>query len=114
MKQMNLTYKVTPESIVKAVSKVSGFTVYELKNEGHSHTLAQWRHLGIYIARESGLTFVEAGKVFNRHFSTALTSYKKVSSSLEDQDVAQALGNINKFLNKPDRDDGDQAVLQNG
>jgi|TARA_A100001391_G_scaffold197367_1_gene177384 chromosomal replication initiation ATPase DnaA len=108
---MQLTYKVSPQAIAKAISKVSGFSVYELKNEGHSHTLAQWRHLGMYLARESGMTYVEAGEVFNRHFSTALTSHRKVKKSLDDPQIADALGQIKNFLNKENKDDGNQEIL---
>ena len=108
---MQLTYKVSPQSIAKTISKVSGFSVYELKNEGHSHTLAQWRHLGMYLARESGMTYVEAGEVFNRHFSTALTSHRKVKKSLDDPLISSALTQIKTFLNKQNKEDGNQEIL---
>jgi chromosomal replication initiation ATPase DnaA len=108
---MQLTYKVSPQAIAKAISKVSGFSVYELKNEGHSHTLAQWRHLGMYLARESGMTYVEAGEVFNRHFSTALTSHRKVKKSLDDPLVSSDLTQIKTFLNKQNKEDGNQEIL---
>ena len=108
---MQLTYKVSPQAIAKAISKVSGFSVYELKNEGHSHTLAQWRHLGMYLARESGMTYVEAGEVFNRHFSTALTSHRKVKKSLDDPLVSSALTQIKTVFNKQNKEDGNQAIL---
>mgnify|MGYP003656370124 CR=1 FL=1 len=53
---MILHKKTSPESIIEAISNVSGYSVSDLK----------------------GFTLVEVGKLFNRHFSTVIMAEKKV------------------------------------
>jgi len=112
---MNLIYKTTPDSILNAVSHVSGYSPAELTAKGHTHTVSQWRQLGIFVARRRGLTLVEAGKVFGRHFTTAIVADRKVMALAdEDAEVGKALDAINDFIDKQHSNHGDQEVLQAG
>ncbi len=106
---MNLIYKTTPKKIVDAVSAISGFSPTELTTKGHSHSTSKWRQLGIYVARHRGLTLKEAGETFNRHFTTAIVSEKRVASVLAEGnvDVSKALEDINEFLDKGNSSHGD-------
>tara|TARA_B100000745_G_C20032210_1_gene351452 strand:+ start:80 stop:394 length:315 start_codon:yes stop_codon:yes gene_type:complete len=104
---MNLIYKTTPDSILNAVSHVSGYSTAELTAKGHAHTISQWRQLGIYAARRRGLTLVEAGKVFGRHFTTAIVADRKIMALVEDTKVGKALDAINNFIDEQNSSHGD-------
>tara|TARA_R110000824_G_scaffold41603_1_gene123583 strand:+ start:208 stop:519 length:312 start_codon:yes stop_codon:yes gene_type:complete len=75
---MILHKKTSPESIIEAISNVSGYSVSELKGPARDAALCQWRHVGMFAARQKGFTLVEVGKLFNRHFSTVIMAEKKV------------------------------------
>ena len=112
---MNLIYKTTPKKIVDAVSAISGFSPTERTTQGHSHSTSKWRQIGIYVARHRGLTLKEAGETFNRHFTTAIVSEKRVAAQVgKNKDVDRALASINDFIEKENNSHGDQEVLQTG
>lgn len=112
---MNLIYKTTPKKILEAVSAISGFSLNELTAKGHSHSASKWRQIGIYVARQRGLTLAEAGETFNRHFTTAIVSEKRITAQVgKNKDVDRALASINDFIEKENNSHGDQEVLQTG
>ena len=104
---MKLIYKTMPDTILNAVSHVSGYSPAELTAKGHTHTVSQWRQLGIYAARRRGLTLAEAGKVFGRHFTTAIVADRKVMALVEDTKVGKALDAINDFIDEQNSSHGD-------
>jgi chromosomal replication initiation ATPase DnaA len=95
---MKLVKKVSPVSILEAVSKVSGFTVPELSTGTNRGTVSDWRHIGMFIARERGLTLTESGELFGRHFTTATAAERRVRSKLKDESVQSAIERVNKLI----------------
>ena len=109
---MNLIYKTTPDTILNAVSHVSGYSTTELTAKGHTHTVSQWSQLGIFVARRRGLTLAEAGKVFGRHFTTAIVADRKVMALVDDDtEVGKAVDAVNDFIDKQNSNHGDQEIL---
>ena len=97
---MQLVRKTPPQSIMLAVSYVSGFTPNELKAGGKGGTICQWRYLGMYVARERGHTMRVSGELFGKHYSSVNWAVQKVESNMET--VRPTLKTINNILDKED------------
>jgi len=97
---IKLVKKTTPESILDAVSDVSGYSQDELRGSARGATLAQWRHVGMHVARDRGLTLVAAGNIFRRHFSTATMAYQKVEQGKHD--IEDILRSVHEHINTND------------
>lgn len=95
---MILHKKTSPESVIEAISNVSGYSVSELKGPARDASLCQWRHLGMYAARQKGFTLVEVGKLFNRHFSTVIMAEKKVDKFKSN--VSDSLDSVEQHINR--------------
>ena len=95
---MKLVKKVSPVSILEAVSEVSGFTSSELSTGTNRGTVSDWRHIGMFVAREHGLTLSESGQLFGRHFTTATAAERRVRAKLKDELVRSAIERVNKHI----------------
>ena len=95
---MILHKKTSPESVIDAVSTVSGYKTEELKGPNRDAALCQWRHLGMYVARQKGFTLVEVGKLFNRHFSTVIMAEKKVGE--HKNDITNHLESVDDYIKR--------------
>ena len=99
---MKLVKKITPSSILDAVSNVSGFSTDELSTGTNRGTVSDWRHIGMFVAREHGLTLTETGNLFRRHFKTVTSAERRVRSKLKDKSVVAAIERVNKNIEKND------------
>lgn len=99
---MKLVKKVTPLNILTAVSNVSGFTPDELSTGTNRGTVSDWRHIGMFVAREHGLTLTEAGKLFGRHYTTVTSAERRVRSKLKDASVSTAIERVNNSIGEQD------------
>ena len=99
---MKLVKKVTPSSILDAVSNVSGFTTDELSTGTNRGTVSNWRHIGMFVAREHGLTLTEAGDLFGRHYTTVTSAERRVRSTLKEESVVSAIDRVNNSIEKQD------------
>lgn len=97
---MQLVRKTPPQSIMLAVSYVSGFTPDELKEGGKGGTICQWRYLGMYVARERGHTMRTSGELFGKHYSSVNWAIQKVEKNMSS--VKPTLKTINSILDKED------------
>ena len=97
---MKLVKKVSPKSILEAVYEVSGFSIKELSTGTNRGTVSDWRHIGMFISREHGLTLAEAGELFGRHFTTVTAAERRVRAKLKDESVQSAIELVNDFLEK--------------
>ncbi len=98
---MRLVKKTTSESILDAISDVSGYSPEELRGRERGATLAQWRHVGMHVARERGMTLIAAGEIFNRHFTTAIMAYNKVEENRDD--IEGILKEVHEHIDNRDR-----------
>ena len=97
---MKLVKKVSPKNILEAVASVSGFSVEELSTGTNRGNVSDWRHIGMFIAREHGLTLTEAGDLFGRHFTTATAAERRGRAKLKEEAVQSAIERVNNFLEK--------------
>ena len=79
---------------MNALIDVSGFTSEDLASEATGGTIADWRHLGMYVAREYGIPIKTTGEMFGRHFSTVSSAERKVKSLLKQDEVSSAIDRI--------------------
>jgi len=91
---MRLVKKVEPQAIMNALTDISGFTSEDLASEATGGTIADWRHLGMYVAKEYGIPLKTIGEMFGRHFSTVSSAERKVRSLLEQDEVSSAVNRI--------------------
>jgi hypothetical protein len=80
---MKLVKKNANEHIMEAVIDVSGYTKEELLTS-RQHSITSWVHLGIYVAKQSGMTIEESATLFGRHFATGHASIKKVKKNFAE------------------------------
>ena len=79
---MRLIKKSEKTNLLKAVSEVSGYSVNELMVK-KNRTVAPWKKVAIYIARQEGFTFDAATDIFDQHISTGFQAVKHVKSNME-------------------------------
>jgi|TARA_R100001463_G_scaffold57935_1_gene110226 chromosomal replication initiation ATPase DnaA len=91
---MRLIKKVDPQSVMKALTDISGFTSEDLASEASGGTIADWRHLGMYVAKGYGIPLKTIGEMFGRHFSTVSSAERKVKSLLKHDEVSSAIDKI--------------------
>ena len=87
----NVPTSVMVERILSAVSRKYGISVEDIKSKKKTDTIANARHISIYIIRhETGLSLKEIGKIFNRDHTTILASVQKVEINLKTVKNADA------------------------
>tara|TARA_R100000353_G_scaffold144999_1_gene103940 strand:- start:1048 stop:1353 length:306 start_codon:yes stop_codon:yes gene_type:complete len=91
---MKLVKKVEPQTVLNAITELSGFTSEDLSSDVSGGTIADWRHLGMYIAKEYGIPLKTIGAMFGRHFSTVSSAERKVKSLLQHEEVSSAIDKI--------------------
>ena len=98
---MKLIKKKTTRTskLVEAVASVSGYSEREVLTS-RKHNITPWAHLGIYIARKTGMTYEEAAWHFGRHFTSGWLSVKKVEDSLQDEGVQESIDEIINLTTK--------------
>lgn len=110
---MKLLKKITPDTILQALSTASGFTPAELASDTGGG-LSQWKHLGMFVARERGMTLKQVGGIFNRHYTTVTLAEQKVKKALEqDAVVTEAVDAVNAAIDQLN-ENGDKKIRQNG
>ncbi len=103
---MKLLKKITPETILHALSSISGFTVDELQSTSGGG-VSQWKHLGMYVARDRGMTLKQVGDIFGRHFTTVTLAEQKVKRALQDDpEITKAIEAVNNAIDSSN-DNGD-------
>tara|TARA_B100000530_G_scaffold133061_1_gene82905 strand:+ start:577 stop:888 length:312 start_codon:yes stop_codon:yes gene_type:complete len=101
---MKLLKKITPEAILHALSNVSGFSVEELQSTSGGG-VSQWKHLGMFVARDRGMTLKQVGDIFGRHFTTVTLAEQKVRKALQDDpEITQAIEAVNNAIDQPNED----------
>jgi chromosomal replication initiation ATPase DnaA len=91
---MKLVKKVEPQQVLKAITDISGFTSEDLSSDVSGGTIADWRHLGMYVSKEYGIPLKTIGEMFGRHFSTVSSAERKVKSLLKHDEVSSAIDKI--------------------
>lgn len=91
---MKLIKKVEPQAVMTALTDVSGFTPEDLASEATGGSIADWRHLGMYVAKEYGIPLKVIGEMFGRHFSTVSSAERKVRALLKHEEVSSAVDKI--------------------
>ena len=91
---MKLIKKVEPQAVMTALTDISGFTSEDLASDLSGGTIADWRHLGMYVARDYGIPIKTIGEMFGRHFSTVSSAERKVKSLLKHEEVSSAIDRI--------------------
>lgn len=79
---MKLIKKSAKENLLRALSEVSGYDIDELMKK-KSRTMAPWKKVGIYVARQEGYTFEEAAGIFDQHITTSWIAMKHVEEHFE-------------------------------
>lgn len=72
--------KTNPEVYLEAVAAVSGYDSNTLLGS-QKHSVTPWLALGMYVAREEGLTYAEIGKVFQRTAGHCHRQCKKMENN---------------------------------
>ena len=80
---MKLIKKSAKENLLRALSEVSGYSIGELMKK-KSRTMAPWKKVGIYVARQEGYTFEDAAGIFDQHITTSWVAMKHVEEHFDD------------------------------
>tara|TARA_Y100000996_G_scaffold183573_1_gene143597 strand:- start:886 stop:1197 length:312 start_codon:yes stop_codon:yes gene_type:complete len=80
---MKLIKKSEKDNLLKALSEVSGYSINELMKK-KNRTMAPWKKVGIYIARQEGFTFGDAAGVFDQHITTSWVAMKHVEDHFDE------------------------------
>ncbi len=87
----NVPSSVMVERILLAVSKKYGISVEDLKSKKKTETIANARHIAIYIIREeTKLSLKEIGRILGRDHTTIMASVNKVETNLKTVKNAKA------------------------
>ena len=79
----NIPIEALIEKILMAVAKAYGTTVEDLKSRQKTDTIANARHVAIYIIKKlTDLTLKEIGAIFGRNHSTILSSIDTVERNM--------------------------------
>ena len=79
----NIPADAMVERILTAVSRQYGISVQDLKSKRKTEDIANARHIAIYIIKTvTHLTLKEIGAVFNRDYSTVISSLNKVDRNI--------------------------------
>lgn len=71
------------ERILSAVSRATGISVEDMKTKKRTDEIASARHIAMYIIKQlTDLTLKETGEVFNRDYSTVISSIDKVEKNI--------------------------------
>ena len=72
------------ERILSTVSRTYGISVEDLKSKKKSDNIAKARHVAIYLIKTlTELTLKEIGAIFNRHYSTIISSVELVNKNIK-------------------------------
>jgi chromosomal replication initiation ATPase DnaA len=84
-------------AILDATARATGFDVAKILSNSREHSCFRTRSAAIYIARlDTGASFPELGKLFNRHHSTIIAAFR-VYSQLVDAGDRHALELIKRI-----------------
>tara|TARA_R100001440_G_scaffold868_1_gene2899 strand:- start:25700 stop:26005 length:306 start_codon:yes stop_codon:yes gene_type:complete len=95
---MKLIKKVEPKKIIDVITELSGFSSDDLSSQETSGSVADWRHIAMYVAKENGIPIKKIGEMFNRHFSTVSAAERKVKAMLDHEEITAVLDNIKDKL----------------
>ena len=72
------------ERILSTVSRDYGISVEDLKSKKKTDNIAKARHVAIYLIKTlTELTLKEIGAIFNRHYSTIISSVELVNNNIK-------------------------------
>tara|TARA_R110002020_G_scaffold472468_1_gene700557 strand:- start:250 stop:558 length:309 start_codon:yes stop_codon:yes gene_type:complete len=98
---MNLSTKCHPESVLTAVSEISGYSPDEIVSSKRGNSITAWRHIGMFVARQRGMTLDQVGKLFGKHYTSVSFAERKVERKMNDT-VRRAIEAVNnKVDNEP-------------
>ena len=93
----NIPIDTLIERILGAVSRAYGVSVEDMKSKKRTDSIASARHVAIYVIKHlTDLTLKEIGAVFDRDYSTVISSIDKVEKNIST--VNNYENDINKII----------------
>jgi chromosomal replication initiator protein len=75
--------KIIAEKIMEDVAHGAGYTVEDLRSKAKSSDLVEVRHFAMQRVRsETGLSYPEIGRLFNRDHTSVIHACKKIGGEL--------------------------------
>ena len=93
----NIPIDTLIERILSAVSRAYGVSSEDMKSKKRTESIASARHVAIYVIKQlTDLTLKEIGAVFDRDYSTVISSIDKVEKNIST--VNNYENDINKII----------------
>ena len=92
----------SPDLIINEVAQFYGIDPDVIRGEGQSKNVSAARNVAMYLIRSmTGLALQEIGSIFNnRHYSTVISSIKRVESLLKtDPDLGEIIRDLKSSIN---------------
>ncbi len=92
----------SPDLIINEVAQFYGIEPEVIRGEGQSKNVSAARNVAMYLIRNmNGLNLQEIGAIFNnRHYSTVISSIKRVESLLKtDPDLGEIIRDLKSSIN---------------
>ena len=86
------------EKIIEEVSKIYNVPVEDIKSTKRPKEISTPRHIAVYVVRKiTNLSVVDIGKIFNRDYSTIISSINKISKEIStDRETERVVNGLIK------------------
>lgn len=91
----------SPDLIISEVAQFYDLDVEVIKGQGQNKNTATARNVAMYLIRNmNDLSLQEIGAIFNRHYSTVISSVKRVESLIKtDPDMGEIIRDLKSSIN---------------
>ena len=93
----NIPVDILIDKIISTVGKYYGVSVEDLKSKKKTDTIANARHIAIYVIRKlTEKSYKEIGQIFSRDHSTIMSSCDRVETNIKT--IIKTEGDIKKII----------------
>ena len=91
----------SPDLIISEVAQFYDLDVDVIKGQGQNKTVSTARNVAMYLIRNMNeISLQEIGAIFNRHYSTVISSVKRVETLIRtDPDMGEIIRDLKSSIN---------------